>query len=477
MKLLYVYPPSPIVSEPCCENDNPIKLPPHELLLCVANTRDDHEVSFVDAKSEGFSYADVGERIKLNKPDVVVIWSIPMYYKRDIQILKMAKEYSNSFTVLVLNEPILLKQILEKFDFIDVAVHNERPQLIKMIADKLDSHEDFSTLKGLVVRTADGVIDNGEPQPMDYSALPMPAYDMAPMDRYTPTYTNVVLSRGCPFPCSYCYWGRSKFRSRTVKQMVDELQYLHEKYGYKRINIIDQMFTLDRAQTVAFCEEMIKRGLQITWTCDSRTEYVNEELLNLMYKAGCRRIFYGVEHINEKIKLNVGKMQNKQKVIEAIRMTKKAGITAMASLIIGLPGENWDTIKELKDFIIQIKPDNYSVLTPVPYPGTPLYEQAKKNGWLLTKDDSPENYWLTIDLYQPLMVVPPLTKEDLMKMQRYLHIVPRLHPVLFYTSLKDMYSRGAFAKMKQVFGSAYRLLFNKPKTNVEVKNEGIINYA
>ncbi|MAG21803.1 MAG: hypothetical protein CL943_00660 [Candidatus Diapherotrites archaeon] len=463
MKVLLVFPNSPIISEPCCDGFNPVNLMPYEIINTAGSLKQSFEVKLLDAKALGLSREAVQKETNSFKPEMIVVWSTSYSYLKDIPILEFAKAKGIA-TVLVLNPPILTTQVLERFLYIDAIALDDREFVLKKIASAIEKGKDFSNISGIAFREQGKAVEKKLTKPHDYSELPLPAFELAPMDSYVKRDALLISSRGCPFQCTFCFWGHSKWRSKKPEQTADEVELLVNKYGFKSIGFPDQNFTIDKNYVFGFCDEIEKRGLNFTWHCDSRVESAQPELLKRMKETGCDRIFYGIEHISDEILKNMHKSQDKEEVLRAVKLTQKIGIPVVTPFIIGLPGETKQTLKELKDFIVELKPWNYNVLFPIPYPGTELYDQTKKNGWLKV-EDKPENYWMSPSYYEPLMVVPPLTKEDLLKARKWLQIFPRVtNPTIFLNTIRDGYARGGIGKVLQ-FASGAASFFSKKKLN------------
>jgi len=463
MKISLVFPPSPIVSDPCCEGYSQRKVVCYELLMTAANLRKHgHEVLIIDAKAEDLSHRQVFERLSAFKPAMVALWTYTKFYLEDIKILKECKKLGCK-TVLVMNPPTMLDYIMERNSFIDIAVHRYRQFVIPELADNLGKRG-FEKTKGIMIKKGKRIADNGLPGIPDYSSLPMPAYDLTPMEKYNKGETIIFTSIGCPFQCNFCFWGRTKWLSRTPRQIIDEVRLLKEKYGYHRIGFSDQTFTLDRKRVKQVCEMMLKEKIGIKWECYSRVEGVDNEILALMKKAGCDRIFYGAEHVSNKVLERNNKMQKKEDIVNAIELSKKNGIRAVFPFIIGLPGETEETLQELYDFLMKNKPPYYYILTPIPWPGTPMYKEAKENNWLKV-EEKPENFWIGDDYQEPIMIIPPFTKESLLEWQRKLSLYPRMSigSVLFV--LKDCYQRGGIPQVMRALEAGARIVFNKARSN------------
>jgi len=458
-KVLLVFPNKPIISEPCCEGYNKSKLIPYELATTAGALRDGFDVRILDAKAESLSFDEVKRRIASFNPDVVAMWTVTITYLSDIKILEFAKSL-NAKTALVLNPPILLKQVLERFPFLDFALHPERHFVLRKLLECLEENGNPAKVKGLVLRQG-SIVKDTLPVVLDLNYSHPPAsLDLLPMEQYTVDNVLIRSSACCPYQCSFCFWGRKKWRTNSVKQTVDEIETLVKRYGAKNIGFSEQHFTLDRQRVFDFCEEVKRRNLKFKFFCNSRVNNVDSEMLLAMKDAGLSRIFYGVEHINDEILKAVNKSQSREQVENAINLTKKAGIPFVTPFLVGLPGETDETIQQLKDFILKVKPWTYHVLFPVPYPGTELFEQVKKNNWLLV-EEKPENFWVSPDFYRPLFAAPPMTVEKLIKARRMLQFVPRLHPLIFLNTVRDAYSRGGLTKLSQVFEGGFRMLVGK----------------
>lgn len=459
LKILLVFPNQPIISEPCCEGFNKSKIIPYELATVATGLRNSFHVRVLDAKAESLPFDAVKARIHSFKPDVLVLWTVTLSYLSDIKILEFAKSIGAK-TVLVMNPPILLEQVLERFSFIDFAVHNERPFVLKSLMDCIAKDSGFEKLKGIVFWSGARIRDNDKAFIKASFAHPPASFDLLPMEKYAAENAVIKSSIGCPHQCTFCFWGNSGWRANSIEQTVNEIEILVKRYGARNIGFSEQHFTLNRGRVFDFCREVKKRKLKFRFFCDARVNHVDRELLSAMKEAGLSRIFYGVEHINDAILKNMKKNQSKEQIIDAINLAKSLKIPFVLPFIIGLPGETNQTILELKNFILKIKPWNYHVLFPVPYPGTELFAQAKKNNWLIV-EEKPENFWISPDFYKPLMVVPPMTEKKLVNARRMLQFVPRLHPTIFLNTLRDLYSRGGMTKLAQVFEGGLRMASEK----------------
>ncbi len=260
---------------------------------------------------------------------------------------------------------------------------------------------DLSHIRGLAWRNGSEIVLNADrPFIPNLDDLPIPHHHLLPLDKYrvpmmkTP-YTFIVTSRGCSAGCTYCIKHVSyqwTLRLRSPENIVEELWVL-KKLGIDYIHMYADLFTLSRKQVVDLCQLIIKENLNIKWTCNSRVDYVDEEMLSLMGKSGCWMIAWGIESANAEILHHARKGADPAKAERALRWARKAGIKNWGYFIIGLPGETEQTIRETIDFSKRLPLDIALFHIAAPYPGTPFFFEVVKNGWF-----RPGTRWEEVDM-------------------------------------------------------------------------------
>ena len=188
-----------------------------------------------------------------------------------------------------------------------------------------------------------------------------------------------------------------------------EILHLKDVYGIKEISFYDDTFTAVKPNLIKFCELLISRDIDITWSCFSRTNLVNANLLKLMKKAGCHQICYGIESGDEVILKTIQKNVSLDTAKEAITLTKKAGIEARSTFMIGNPGETAQTLEKTFRFAVNIDPDIALFNITTPFPGTAMFEWASRNGYIKTYD------WADYDLSKPVMEIPGLPATEIVR--------------------------------------------------------------
>ncbi len=319
---------------------------------------------------------------------------------------------------------------------------------------------DLSHIKGLAWRRRGTIVVNQDrPFIPNLDDLPIPLHQMLPLDKYRGpmmkgAYSFVVPSRGCSAGCIFCIKHVSyqwSLRLRSPENIVQELRVL-KGLGINYVQMYGDLVTLSRAQIVGLCERMIEEKLDIHWMCNSRTDYVDEEMLRLMARAGCWMISWGIESGSADILKRVHKGTDPAKAERALKWSHDAGIKNWGYFIIGLPGETEETIRQTIAFSKKLPLDIALFHIAAPYPGTPFFFEVVKNGWF-----RPGTRWEEVDMDESTVLdYPNLSAEQLEYWQKraFREWALRPGPALFF--LKSMNSwdgiKSAFSIAFQHFG-------------------------
>ncbi|MCC6165917.1 MAG: radical SAM protein [Caldilineaceae bacterium] len=259
----------------------------------------------------------------------------------------------------------------------------------------------YAGMLGLAWRRGDEIVINPDrPFIPDLDDLPVPRHEMLPLDKqHMPMirgpFTFIVTSRGCPAGCKYCIKHvsyQNSVRVRSAAHIVEEIEAL-VGLGITNIHMYADLFTVNREHVLGLCELLIQKGIQIKWTCNSRVDYVDEEMLRLMGQAGCWLISWGIESANEQILKRAHKGYKKEQAFLALKWARAAGIKNWGYFIIGLPGETEETIRETIDYAKKLPLDIALFHIAAPYPGTPFFYEVVENKWF-----RPGTKWEEVDM-------------------------------------------------------------------------------
>lgn len=410
--------------------------------------KDGQNVSIIDAQVEEMSRAQLVEKVGGADPEVIISRISLPSFESDLGTAAMAKAgFSNTFYVgwgsICKVEP---EAVLSKSN-LDVVVRDELEFVVPSLVKAIESKGKLSGVKGVSFKTSAAKIVHNSPLPFqeNLDALPIPAYHLLDMKKYessesyffpdgskneTVNFFTLLSSRGCNFNCLYCPYPIifGPWRAMTPKKVVNEMEFIIKNYGIEAFWFHDQVFTMIPKRAKEICDEIISRELNVTWACETHIKKLPRQLVKKMKAAGCTRIQVGIETGDPQLLANVGKRGcSIEEVEKAIYQLHDEGILIEANFIVGLPGENWNTVRNTAKMIRKLKPDDVAISMITPYPGTPLFALAKEKNWLLTED------WNKYTTSQPVMALPDFSEEDMREAQRYLYGV-----FLFNSRLSDL---------------------------------------
>ena len=353
----------------------------------------DFDVSIIDIGAEGVSSDQLKERISAIKPKIVGITSDTLSFQRAIDIATLVKRVNKDVTIVIGGAHAnAMPDYPLKYDCFDISVYGEGERTAVELWDRIEKGQSYENIKGICFRKNDEIMVNPPREFIEnLDELPYPARHLFPMDKYTgddtlethPVY-SINTSRGCPYSCAFCSnnvaFGR-KYRYRSAKNVVDEIESLIHRYAVKGIYFREDLFTANRQRVVDICNEIIKRGLHFNWECESRINTVDEELLQTMKNAGCELIWFVVESGSQRVLDILNKQIKLAQTREVFDLCHKIGIKTGASLIFGIPGETREemqkTIELAEDLKSKCKWIGFVVFTGFPH--SPLYEFVRQN--------------------------------------------------------------------------------------------------
>ena len=303
---------------------------------------------------------------------------------------------------------------------------------------------DMSGIKGLVWRrSGEPVVNPDRPFVADLDDLPMPMYELLPLNRYRiplikGPYAFVVTSRGCPAGCTYCIKHVSygpTMRLRSPAKLLDEIEKL-VSLGVRNIHMYADLFTVNRAQVMEICAGLIERRIRVKWTCNSRVDFVDREMLKAMAESGCHYIAWGLESANKEILTHARKGVDADRARQSLKWAREAGIQNWGYFIIGLPGETVATIKETIAFSKALPLDIALFHIAAPYPGTPFFFEVIRNNWFRAGVR-----WEEVDMDESTVLdYPDLSAEQLEYWQKRAFREWAVRPGPIYTYLKMLVS-------------------------------------
>jgi anaerobic magnesium-protoporphyrin IX monomethyl ester cyclase len=374
------------------------------------------EVDIIDCQALNLSYDEAGVMLSRRSPDVVGVTSTTLTYKSALKIVGIAKRACPKSLAVMGGCHVTFwdREALETCPELDVTVRGEGENTMLELATRVEAGEDYHEVTGTTCRQGDEIVRNPDrPYLENLDDLPYPAYHLMPLEnfrRYGKVLFPVLSTRGCVYWCDFCsavrMFGR-KYRTRSATKVVDEIEFVHKKYGADRFTFYDDLFTMNHPQVEEICDGILRRNLRITWDCETRLDMVTKELLLGMKEAGCVAVWFSVESSSQKLLDAMGKGFTAGQAAKAFRWAREVGLITVASVLLGHPGETKESAWETVKFVEELDPDDvgYNIVTP--YPGIPLTDYVKKMGWLRVYDF--DKY----DTQTPTFETPMMSMEEL----------------------------------------------------------------
>jgi radical SAM superfamily enzyme YgiQ (UPF0313 family) len=403
MKVLVANPPWPgtgfgarsDVRWPHKRKDKFLEYPIYLSYVVALLDREGIDVVFIDAVYQELSVKAFADEVKKHGPGMVVLECSTPSIDHDLETAgQVKKSMPGVLTVLVgSHATVFHHDMMEDHPEIDVICRGEFDMTVLDLAKSGGSPDALRGIPGITYRKGGDIIANEDRALIeDLDALPFPARHIIKTDDYRQgTFsgaksTTMITSRGCPYQCTFCLWPRTlyghSYRKRSVKNVVDEIEHVVRDLGVDEIYFDDDCWALDKKRAIEICRDIRARRLRIRWIVQIRADALSAELLSEMKKSGCCYLRIGVESGSQRMLDVMKKSTDLRAVEEAFRMARSAGIKTQAFFLLGLPGENDESVDETIRFAKMIKPDSAQFAIAIPHPGTELYDECMKHGWL-----------------------------------------------------------------------------------------------
>ena len=362
-----------------------------------------YQVKIIDSHAERYDNSITIKRILEENPSAIGVTSITQNRFNAIEIIKELKKQQENLFIFVGGRHFhhTYKSTLRLIPEIDVIVKGEGEITAVELLNSYFNKKDFREVLGIAYHRNGEIISTPErPLIKNLDELPIHAWHLFDLSKYHATLEGeyktlsigVISSRGCPSQCTFCanasFWNTLRFRS--PKNFIDEVEFLHKNHGYQSFDFWDDTITLSRIHIFGICQEIINRGLNIIWYARARVNTVDEEMLKIMKKAGCRIISFGVESGSETILRNIKKNITLEQVERAFELSAKLGFITKAFFMFSLPGEKLIDVEKTNKLIYKLLSYGRKHRTPVYigkaytiiYPGTEIEKEAIKEGCL-----------------------------------------------------------------------------------------------
>lgn len=446
MKVTLVYPPN---------HRNCGKRKSHLLgLLYIASAArcGGHNVRIIDAQTledDDLQIENDFYKEALRDTDVVGI-SIPFSHLAEIghEVVHRLKELRSSIPIVLGGTYVTCQPAMAATSGADYLSLGEGEIPFSQLLDRLSRGTAPVDMPGLVDCRNRGALSTTPYHSSDLDAMPVIARDLVPYQEYVKrsqrnvldtSTASIITSRGCPYDCEFCsihsVFGY-KWRPRSVESVLNEIDYLIRNYDVHNLEIEDDNFTLDSDRAATILEGLIQQnehGMQLTWTAPNglRIDTLNDQIVELFARSGCRYVFLALEHGDEYV-LNdiIGKKLDLNQVGRVISLFAKHRIRCYVFVLYGYPGETQRAFQQALEYyhyLKQLYPGlEYAFLLPEPYPGTRLWHRAMNSGWIPPSAfDTPASMSAFYYSGGPWILTPDMPREEVIQRG---HILRREFP-------------------------------------------------
>jgi len=402
----------------------PIKddiLPPLDLAYSASLLeKNDFDVNIIDSPALSLNPSKTLKMVANEKPDMIFVSTSAVSIDSDLNFANNLKKITDSFVTVTGSYLTVRPEIALKKRNIDLVVRGEIESTVLEICKK---KKNINSIKGIAYKKNKKIVVNPKRDLIkNLDTLPFPSYHLLPMKKYSykllnkKPFTTMLSSRGCPFGCIYCPYPigyGDVWRGRSPENVISELRMLVEEYKIKSILFRDQVFTFDMKRTEKICDGIIREGLDLQWRCETRVDRLEKRLMKKMKNAGCQAIHLGVESGDPDILKNYAKVGlSLERIRKTFKNAKDVGLETVAFFMIGFPGETKESVKKTLELARELNSDINWFTVAAPYPGTKLYDMAKREGWILTEN---------LEKYsgrEVVMRTDKLSEEDIKKLLR-----------------------------------------------------------
>ena len=363
---------------------------PLDLLMISARLHaEGHELHVVDAIAERLAPEEAQRRIEKFAPETMVFLTGSDSFADDVAFVEESKRRGVKTAVGI--GDILREKgetLMMRYPAIDACMTDFITHGLSAFLDgRLDESENMTVRDGNSIRKV-----AAGPKPRQFT-IPPPPYHLFPLDRYRMPYNRyhpyatLVTSTWCPFGCSYCPFARTPYRLREPEDALANLEAIHAM-GIRQVHIADWTFAVDRRQATAIVQGMIARDFGFTWSCLSRVDVMTRELMDLMKRAGCDLIEFGVESGNQAILDRYDKGIKIEQIRRTFGWARELDMDTLATFVLGLPGDTHESMQQTLDLALEIEPTFCSFNAASPRMGTGLRHDMIESGMIKDIDEA-----------------------------------------------------------------------------------------
>lgn len=351
-----------------------------------------HKVNIIDANALRLTKEKALMILKDLQPDLIGFRADTYWFHRVVEWASFFKKNINAKIIVGGINITLYPEESLSYPCFDYGIAGEANVSLPKLLLALQKGEGAEDVEGLVYRKERRILFNPPSSKLiDFDDYPFPARHLLPNHIYysftsqRKNYTVMLTTIGCPDKCTFCAISRIPYRERSPRNVADEVEECYRRSNVREIDFFDATFFINKRRSIEICEEILRRDIKIEWSCRSRVDVVDEDILKKASQSGCRKIYYGIESTSHEVLKNINKDVDESQMAHAIDLSRKYGIDSLGFFMVGNPGDTRETILSSIDFAKRLKLDFIQVCRTIAKPNTDL------NDLLIRK--SGVDYW------------------------------------------------------------------------------------
>jgi anaerobic magnesium-protoporphyrin IX monomethyl ester cyclase len=433
-------------------------------------------VAAIDGAAEQLNVARVVERVAEFQPDLIGIGSFTVSFETTKRLAAKLKAALPDVPIVLGSYHVTLvpEDAMAGTDF-DVGVLGEGEHTMLELVEHYRAGTPLEGISGICFRKEDGTLHftDARKKFKSLDELPFPSRHLLPPNIYRPVPVDehafpkfsMVTSRGCPHACAFCQKSRSGYRSHSPGYIVDEIEHVVRDFGVQDIAFVDSLFCANKKRVHAICDEILRRGVKVSWTCSSRVEVVDKPLLEKMKAAGCWRTRFGVESGSDRVLDFISKGITKEKIRNAITWADEVGLRPKAFFRVGHMPDSRESILETIEFAKSIPLHDVTVQINTILPETPQEEvwklEGDKWGRIVSPSTDEKSFW------EPTFVPWGMEPSEIIELHRQFYREFYFRPVTLARHLENMHSWADVRKYVAASNLFTFLFFNQERSSLE----------
>jgi radical SAM superfamily enzyme YgiQ (UPF0313 family) len=417
-----------------------------------------HEVKILDVRLNKLVSRDIEDIVREYSPDVVGISALTFESNAVAWIAEAVKKVNPNIPVLLGGpHPTAYPDKAIETPNVDYGIMGEGEIVAGQVIERLLTSRDVSGLKGLVYKRDGKVVKTERAEVLeDINQLPLPAYDLIPIEKYGDFdrfnrrhgYMNVMSSRGCPYRCVYCHniFGKV-FRARSAENLFEEIKILYDAYQIRQFDILDDIFNFDKKRLLKFCDLIVKSGMRITigFPNGLRGDLLDEEQLVSLRRAGTRVISFAIETGSPRVQKVIKKNVKLDVIWRNIEIAHSLRIHTHGFFMVGFPTETIEDMEMTVKFLLSSKLHTFNIFAVMPFEGTELGRMATEAG------RAPVSYFSLCYHSKDFVYLSDVPDEEVTRLRRRALSRFFLDPVRLFFIVRDLPSFRGFGRLIMLF--------------------------